>query len=176
MEEYCSWQHKQILPTITCTRPAKIVSPATAGITSSDHLLFIAEGIIPGANNHEAFDGAWGSLVCFLLMAKLSMPVIHSTSTWPLWETPSVLISAAVAGFQVHTIYTAAFILLTSSPGGHEAPICSNSLQPGPGKPDHRLQPQHRHPGHHHPPENREREQRGQAHETDLLLRVGNIG
>lgn len=58
--------------------------------------------------------------------------------------------------------------------GGHEASICSHCLQPGPGKPHHRLQPEHRHPGHHHTAEDGQREQRGQAHETDLLLRVRN--
>ncbi len=59
--------------------------------------------------------------------------------------------------------------------GGNEAPVSSDRMQPGPGEPDHWLQPQHRHPGHHHPAEDRQREQRGPPHEADLILRFWDL-
>lgn len=60
--------------------------------------------------------------------------------------------------------------------GGHETPVGCDRLQPGPGEPDHRFQPQHRHPGHHHTAEDRQWEQRGPPHETDLLLCLWDFG
>lgn len=41
-------------------------------------------------------------------------------------------------------------------PGGHEASISCDRLQLGPGEPDHRLEPQHRHAGHHHTAQDRQ--------------------
>lgn len=57
-------------------------------------------------------------------------------------------------------------------PGGNEAPVGRDGVQPGPGEPDHGLEPQHRHAGHHHAAEDGQREQCGPPHETDLLLRL----
>ncbi len=60
-------------------------------------------------------------------------------------------------------------------PGGHEASFCCDSVQLGPGEPDHRLEPQHRHTGYHHSAEDGQWEQRGPTHEADLLVRLWDL-